>query len=145
MHNVTIEKFAKAIEFAPDDMILPFAYAQALLADERYVEAAGVLRAALAKVSPEKEEVFYPHGLYPSDDILFEHIDRLDEKTKLYSFDADLQLLLGYQLLGVGEIDEAVEPIGKASEDLENATAAGVLLNLLEKMKENGASQATKQ
>jgi tetratricopeptide (TPR) repeat protein len=134
-YDTAIEKFAKAIEFAPDDMILPFAYAQALLADERYVEAAGVLRAALAKVSPDKEEVFYPRGLYPSDDILFEQIDRLDEKTKLYSFDADLQLLLGYQLLGVGEIDQAVKPLRLAGEDLENASAATVLLNVLEKVR----------
>jgi len=140
-YDTAIEKFARAIEFAPDDMILPFAYAQALLADERYVEAAGVLRAALAKVSPEKEGVFYPRGLYTNDDVLFEQIDRLDEKAKLYSFDADLQLLLGYQLLGIGEIDQAIEPLKLASQDLENATAAAVLLNLLEKVRANSTSQ----
>jgi tetratricopeptide (TPR) repeat protein len=142
-YDTAIEKFAKAIEFAPDDMILPFAYAQALLADERYVEAAGVLRTALAKVSPEKEGVFYPRGLYTNDDVLFEQIDRLDEKAKLYSFDADLQLLLGYQLLGIGEIDQAIEPLKLASQDLENATAAAVLLNLLEKVRANSSSQNT--
>jgi hypothetical protein len=142
-YDTAIEKFAKAIEFAPDDMILPFAYSQALLADERYVEAAGVLRAALAKVSPEKEGVFYPRGLYSNDDVLFEQIDRLDEKAKLYSFDADLQLLLGYQLLGIGEIDQAVEPLHLASQDLENAAAAAVLLNLLEKVRANSSSQNT--
>jgi hypothetical protein len=118
-------------------MILPFAYAQALLANEQYTEAAGVLRAALAKVTPEKEGVFYPRGLYPGDDILFEQIDRLAEKAELYSFDADLQLLLGYQLLGIGKIDEAVEPLHQASQDLENAPAATVLLNLLEKIRAN--------
>jgi hypothetical protein len=140
-YDTAIEKFAKAIEFAPDDMILPFAYAQALLADERYVEAAGVLRAALAKVSPEKEGVFYPRGLYTNDDVLFEQIDRLDEKAKLYSFDADLQLLLGYQLLGIGEIDQAIEPLHLASQDLENAAAAAVLLNVLEKVRASSTSQ----
>jgi hypothetical protein len=140
-YDTAIEKFARAIEFAPDDMILPFAYAQALLADERYVEAAGVLRAALAKVSPEKEGVFYPRGLYTNDDVLFEQIDRLDEKAKLYSFDADLQLLLGYQLLGIGEIDQAIEPLHLASQDLENAAAAAVLLNVLEKVRASSTSQ----
>lgn len=136
-YNTAIVNFAKASELAPDDMILPFAYAQALLANEQYTEAAGVLRAALAKVTPEKEGVFYPRGLYPGDDILFEQIDRLAEKAELYSFDADLQLLLGYQLLGIGKIDEAVEPLHQASQDLENAPAATVLLNLLEKIRAN--------
>jgi len=138
-------KFANAIELAPDDMILPFAYAQALLANEQYTQAAEVLRAALAKISPQKEGVFYPRGLYSNDDILFEQIDRLAEKARLYTFDADLQLLLGYQLLGIGKLDEAVEPLHNASQDLQNAAAAAVLLNLLEKIKIDNASQNTIQ
>ena len=138
-------KFVNAIELAPDDMILPFAYTQALLANEQYTQAAEVLRAALAKVSPQKEGVFYPRGLYSNDDILFEQIDRLDEKARLYTFDADLQLLLGYQLLGIGSLDEAVEPLHNASQDLQNAAAATVLLDLLEKIKTDNASQNTIQ
>jgi hypothetical protein len=138
-------KFANAIELAPDDMILPFAYAQVLLANEQYTQAAEVLRAALAKVSPQKEGVFYPRGLYSNDDILFEQIDRLAEKARLYTFDADLQLLLGYQLLGIGKLDEAVEPLHNAGQDLQNAAAATVLLNLLEKIKTDNASQNTIQ
>lgn len=129
------ELFARAMELAPDDMILPFAYCQAFFADERYTEAAEVLRAALAKVTPEEEGVFYPRGLYSKDDILFEQMNRLAEKAELYSFDPDLQLLLGYNLLGIGELDEAVEPLRLATLDLENAPAATVLLNLLEKIR----------
>lgn len=140
-YATAIEKFAKAMEWAPDDMILPFAYAQALLANEQYVESAKVLRTALAKVSPEKEEVFYPRGLYADDEILFEQVDRLEEKARLYSFDADLQLLLGYQLLGIGELDNAVGPLRLAGQDLENAAAASVLLNVLEKVRANSTSQ----
>jgi len=136
-YDTAIVKFARASELAPDDMILPFAYAQALMANEQYTESAQVLRAALAKVSPEKEGVFYPRGLYSSDEILFEQIDRLAEKAEIYSFDADLQLLLGYQLLGIGEIDEAAEPLRQASEDLENAPAAAVLSKVLEKIRVN--------
>ncbi len=143
--NTAALKFANAIELAPDDMILPFAYTQALLANEQYTQAAEVLRAALAKVSPQKEGVFYPRGLYSNDDILFEQIDRLAEKARLYTFDADLQLLLGYQLLGIGKLDEAVEPLHNASQDLQNAAAATVLLNLLEKIKTDNASQNTIQ
>ncbi|MFB0525474.1 MAG: tetratricopeptide repeat protein [Phycisphaerae bacterium] len=134
-YEIAIEKFAKAMELAPDDMVLPFAYSQALFASEQYSEAAKVLRETLAKVSPEKEAVFYPRGLYSDDDILFEQIERLTQKAELYSFDADLQLLLGYQLLGIGEIDKAVEPLQQASQDLENADAATILLDLLAKIK----------
>jgi len=135
------ELFAQAMELAPDDMILPFAYCQTLFAAERYTEAAEVLRAALAKVSSEEEGVFYPRGLYSKDDVLFEQMNRLAEKAELYSFDPDLQLLLGYNLLGIGELDEAVEPLRLATLDLENAPAATVLLNLLEKMRIQDANE----
>jgi len=134
-YRAAIEKFARAMGLAPEDMILPFAYSQALLANEQYSEAAEVLRAVMARVSPEKEGVFYPRGLYPDEEVLFEQIDRLKEMAVSFRFDADLQLLLGYQQLGVGEIDQAVEPLLRASEDLENAPAANILLELLEKIK----------
>jgi len=134
-YDLAAETFAKAIEFAPDDMILPFAYCQALFAGEKYTEAAEVLRTALAKVSPEKEGVFYPRGLYAKDDVLLEQIGELAKKAELYSFDGDLQLLLGYQLLGIGEIDEAVEPLRLAGQNLRNASSATVLLELLEKIR----------
>jgi hypothetical protein len=94
-----------------------------------------VLRAALAKVSPEKEGVFYPRGLYADEDVLFEQIDRLAEKAGLYSFDGDLQLLLGYHLLGIGEIDEAIGALRLANQDLDNASSAAVLLSLAEKLR----------
>ncbi len=128
-------KFARAMELAPDDQILPFAYSQALIAVENYPMAAQVLREALAKVRPEEEGVFYPRGLYSDEDELLDQIDQLSEKTELYGYDADLQLLLGYQLLGIGEVDRAVDPLIHAKEDLVNAKAAGVLLNLAEKIK----------
>ena len=94
-----------------------------------------VLRESLMKVSPDKEGVFYPRGLYSDDDVLYEQINVLAEKAELYSFDADLQLLLGYQLLGIGKLDEAVEPLQQASRDMENAVAATTLLNILEKIR----------
>lgn len=134
-YNTAALKFAKAVELAPEDMILPFAYGQALLASQQYSKAAEVLRGALAKVSPEKEGVFFPRGLYPDEESLLKHIDRLAERAAQFSFDADLQLLLGYQLLGIGQHDRAVEPLMNAGRDLENAKAAGVLLELLEKIK----------
>ncbi len=134
-YGIAIDKFAKARELAPDDMVLPFAYCQSLLAAKRYSEAASVLREALKKVSPEKEGVFFPRGLYPNEDTLLAQLDELAAKAETYSFDADLQLLLGYQLLGIGEHDKAVTPLINASLDLKNAQAAEVLLKLLEKIK----------
>jgi hypothetical protein len=134
-YEAAVDKFAEAKELAPDDKVLPFAYAQALLACERYAEAAEVLRGALAKVTPEEEGVFYPRGLYSEDDILFEQIDLLSKKAETFRFDANLQLLLGYQLLGIGEIDKAIEPLQRASQDLTNADSATTLLELAAKMK----------
>jgi len=136
-YNTAALKFYQALELAPEDMVLPFAYAQALLASEQYSKAAEVLRGALAKVSPEKEGVFFPRGLYPDEETLLAHIDRLAKQAALFSFDADLQLLLGYQLLGIGQHDKAVEPLMNAGKDLKNAKAAGVLMELLEKIKTN--------
>jgi tetratricopeptide (TPR) repeat protein len=134
-YHTAATKFARAMELAPDDQILPFAYSQALIAIENYPEAARVLREALAKVRPEEEGVFYPRGLYADEDALLDQIDRLSEKAEMYTYDADLQLLFGYQLLGIGEVDRAIEPLIHAKEDLVNANAAGVLLNLAEKIK----------
>ena len=134
-YHTASTKFARAMELAPDDQILPFAYSQALIAIENYPEAAQVLREALAKIRPEEEGVFYPRGLYADEDTLLDQVDRLVEKAEIYTYDADLQLLLGYQLLGIGEVDRAVEPLILAKEDLVNAEAAGILLNLAEKIK----------
>ncbi len=133
------QKFAEAMDLAPDDMVLPFAYAQALFANGQYSEAAQALRSALQNVLAEAEGVFYPRGLYTEDDLLFEQIDLLSEVAELYSSDADIQLLLGYQLLGIGEIDEAFEPLHQASLDLNNMDSAAILLDLLERIRTEDA------
>jgi tetratricopeptide (TPR) repeat protein len=127
-------KFAEAMELAPDDMILPYAYAQALFASGQYSKAAEALRAALQNVSPSEEGVFYPRGLYPDDDTLFEQIEDLLDEVEDYSFDADMQLLLGYNLLGIGETEYARGPLERAAQDARNARAAKVLLNLVDKL-----------
>jgi tetratricopeptide (TPR) repeat protein len=145
-YEMAIEKFGEAMALAPDDMILPFAYSQALFARGQYSEAAAVLRHTLEKVTPEKEGIFYPRGLYSDDDVLFEQINQLAERAELYSFDANLQLLLGYHLLGIGELDEAVVPLQNASLDMENAVAATTLLNMLEKIRaENATTESVNQ
>ena len=133
-YGVAADKFAKAMELSPEDMILPFAYAQALFADGQYASAAAVLRQALKKVTPEKEGVFYPRGLYANDDVLFKQIEKLMNKQEEAGDNADLQLLLGYHLLGTGETGYAREPLEQASQNEKNAEAANVLLQLLDKV-----------
>jgi thioredoxin-like negative regulator of GroEL len=127
-------QFAAAMELASDDVILPYAYAQALFASGQYSKAAEVLRGALSQVSPSDEGVFYPRGLYPDDDTLFEQVEDLLDKVEDYSYDTDMQLLLGYNLLGIGETDYARAPLERAAQDFRNARAAKVLLNLVKKL-----------
>ncbi|RKY06839.1 MAG: hypothetical protein DRP65_11215 [Planctomycetota bacterium] len=134
-YDTAADKFAEAMALAPDDMVLPFAYVQALFADKKYLQAAEALRRALAKVPTDQEGVFYPRGLYPEEDILFEQIDELTEAVPLRGFDPDLQLLLGYQLLGVGDLEPATETLRQAGLNATNTTSATILLNLLEKIK----------
>ncbi len=136
-------KFQEAQALSPNDMILPFAYAQALFANGQYDQAADVLRGALKNVTPEKEGVFFPRGLYANDDVLYGQIDKLLDKADQAENDGDLQLLLGYQLLGVGETGHAREQLEQAAQDPKNAESAGILLRLAAKM-EKEAGSATK-
>ena len=133
-YSTAATKFFAAMKLAPDDVILPFAYAQALFADRQYSAAAQVLRDAFKSMSPEKEGIFYPRGLYPDDDVLFAQIERLLDKLEQFGYDGDLQLLLGYHLLGIGETEYARRPLELASRHIQNAEAARTMLSLLEKM-----------
>jgi tetratricopeptide (TPR) repeat protein len=127
-------KFDEARRQSPQDVILPYAYAQALFADGQYDKAADVLRDALKTVAPDKEGIFFPRGLYANDDVLFAQVEKLLDKVDKADEDADLQLLLGYQLLGVGETGYAREPLEQAAQDPKDATQAGILLKMLDKM-----------
>jgi thioredoxin-like negative regulator of GroEL len=135
-------KFGAAMELAPDDIVLPFAYVQAVFAQGEYEKAAEALREVLRKAPPEKEGVFYPRGLYPADDALQEQIRHLKTKVTQDPLDADLQLLLGYQLLGMGRLDEAAKPLANARLDYNNHQAATRLLSLLEKLKKADEKKA---
>jgi len=135
-------KFNEARRLSPQDMILPFAYAQALFADGRHDQAADVLRDTLQNVAPDKEGVFFPRGLYANDDVLFAQVEKLVDKADEAENDANLQLLLGYQLLGVGETGYAREPLEQAAQDPRTAAPAAVLLKLLDKMEKEAGSAA---
>ena len=141
-YDMAADKLVQAMEYAPDDMILPFAYAQTLFAGERYTDAAQALRNAMENTTTEKEGVFYPRGLYSEDEVLFGQIDQLAERARVFSFDTNYQLVLGYQLLGIGKIEEAEGPLRQALTADENIPAAAKLLNLLERIKAEAAEKA---
>jgi len=133
------EKFARAMAISPDDMILPFAYAQALMAQGKYFESADILRVVVQKSTPDKQGVFFPRGLYTDENILDEQIDRLTIEAAKNPADTDMQLLLGYQLLGIGETEKAIDPLNKANLDNRNFATVNVLLDLAEKIQAGAA------
>ncbi len=143
-YTAAIDRFSQAYSISPEDTVLPFAYVQALFAAERYSDAADILRTAMKNVTPEAQGVFYPRGLYSEDDVLVKQIDTLTAKAVQDNYNIDLQLLLGYQLLGIGEIDTAVEPLQHAALNANNYDAASKLLGLLEKIRAANAENASK-
>ena len=93
------------------------------------------------KSSPDKEGVFYPRGLYSDENVLQQQIEQLKRMVSMKTIDADSELLLGYQLLGIGRYDEAARHLQIAALDSYNKKAATMLINLLEKLKEADTQQ----
>jgi len=136
------QKFHAAMQASPEDVVLPFAYVQALFADGDYRKATEVLREAMTNVSPEQEGVFYPRGLYSEEGILEGQIKQLEQAVGHDSPDPDDELLLGYQLLGMSRFDEAGGYLKHAQRDETNRQAATVLLGVLEKLEKTGAESS---
>jgi hypothetical protein len=136
-YNAAADKFANAMKLSPDDTVLPFAYSQSLFAQGQYEQAASTLRDALAKSSPEKMGVYYPRGLYLDDNTLTNQIDQLNKEVQANPNNSDTQLLLGYQQLGMGETQQAIEHLNSAQNDKNNEAAASMLLTLAEKYQTN--------
>lgn len=130
--------FQQAMDKAPSDKILPFAYAQALFADGHYRDAVSVLRLALANSQSTEEApgVFYPRGLYQDDDMLFTHIDQFMDVQESQPQDADLKLLLGYHLLGIGEVSLARSYLVDVENYPETNPAATTLLVLADRLEQ---------
>jgi uncharacterized protein HemY len=126
--------FFQAKALAPSDVILPFAYVQSLFAEGKYVDAARNLRQVIDQQPTGSEWAFYPRGLYTDDEILMKQISKLLEQTGTNS---DLQLLAGYQLLGVHQFDSAANYLNMAISDSDNQAAAGKLLFILDNLKAN--------
>ncbi|MEE9366856.1 MAG: tetratricopeptide repeat protein [Dehalococcoidales bacterium] len=143
-YEQAVFKLRVAMVLDPEDVILPFAYSQTLFASGDYDSAAAVLRRTLEN-QPEDEAqqtVYYPRGLYQDEKVLHQQIDQLAEKAGLEADNADYQLLLGYQLLGAGRLDEAITPLHKALDmDIANSPSM-ILIKLLEKIKADEAAAA---
>jgi len=135
--------FADAMRIAGDDIVLPFAYSQALFADGQYVSAAQALRTAFENLPADKEDMFYPRGLYPDEETLTQQIDSLGTQVDSRAFDTDLQLLLGYHLVGIGQLDDAALHLQRAAGASENKPTVDKLLRLIERV-QNQENQNTK-
>lgn len=133
-YTAAAKAFADAIALEPDDLVLPFAYTQALFATEQYSKAADTLRAALIVMPAEEQGLYFPRGLYSDDEILFEQIERLQSRAATFAYDPDMTLLLGYQLLGAEQYDQARLQLENAAQYNLNSEAAAILINLLDKV-----------
>jgi tetratricopeptide (TPR) repeat protein len=123
----------------PDNPVVPFVYAQALFAAGKYSQSADVLREALTNLDTDKQQVYYPLGFYRDLTELNDQIAGLTEEAAAKPSDAELQLLLGYQLSGVARYEEALEALQKARPSYVNKEAATVLIDLLEKARATSA------
>jgi tetratricopeptide (TPR) repeat protein len=143
-YEEAILKFRVAMILDPDDMILPFAYSQALFANSDHEASVAVLRTILNQMprDEDKETVFYPRGLYEDETLLNAQIDGLLAAIVAKPTDPDLNLLYAYHMLGTGQLDKAVNPLAIAAQDPANQTSVEILTNLLEKLKADEANKA---
>lgn len=133
-YNGAAELFREAVLMSPDDEVLPFTYSQALFAAGDYALSAYVLREIMTKIPAEEPAVYFPRGLYKDDQILNDQIARLENEIRLEPFCTDYQLLLGYQYLGIGQWDKAVNALGQAARSPLNVDIVNKLLDIAEKM-----------
>lgn len=138
-------QFALAYQAAPNDKVLPFAYAQALFAVGDYKLAGPVLSGAIARIRPIEEGIFYPRGLYADENMLFAQVEALQAAAALNPTDRNLQFLLGYHYLGLGELDNAEGPLVNATADASRGPASQSLLQLLDTLKAARQQEAQMQ
>ena len=131
-YDQAVERARKATDEVPQSTVLPFVYSQSLFAAGQYEQAADVLRSAVLEVDLETQGVFFPAGFYADLNTLTDQIAELSKTADADRKNADLQLLLGYQLLGVANYDQATEALDLAELDYTNKDAAASLKYVLE-------------
>jgi hypothetical protein len=129
-YEAAAEQFRQAVQLAPDDVVVPFTYSQALFAAGNYAHAAGVLRGAIAQIPEDEMTIYYPRGLYADEKTLEGQVRILKKAVDREPFASDYQLLLGYQYLGLGHLDKAFGPLTEAAKDPANQLTAGRLIDL---------------
>lgn len=129
-------QFREAVILSPEDIILPFTYSQALFAAGDYAMAASVLRAAIDKIPNDQLTIYYPRGLYTDEKVLTAQIEKLQADAAKEPFNADHQLLLGYQYMGLGDLDKARGPLTAAAQSPSNEAAVAKLLELAAKLEQ---------
>ena len=128
----------RAVQTYPYHPILEFVYSQALFANGRYDKSADVLREALRKVDDRTQKVIFGLELYPDSLALHDKIELLSKASQADPYDADLQLLLGYQLAVMGRYDQSKEALVKAKGDYINNPAAAMLEKVLVNTEDTG-------
>lgn len=136
-YHIAVDRLQAATALEPADTVLPFAYAQALFANKQYDQAAAVISLTLSKTSTQQAEIFYPRGMYKDQNVLMTQIEDLRLAVQKNPADVQLQLLYGYQLLGIGRVDEAVAPLTAAKNDELTAVPAKALLDLLDRIQKS--------
>lgn len=130
-YSKAVVRAQEAVKQMPDNTILRFTCSQVLFAGEKYRNAAIAVRSTLEKMARTgQQDVFYPMNLYPDQDTLNKQIEKLVEAVKAPRASRNLHLLLGYQLLGVGRVDEALGHLQKAAQDPANEKAALYLVKV---------------
>jgi hypothetical protein len=142
-------KYEQALRYAEqavidnsDNALLRFVHSQTLFATGKYTNAASVLRRALQTAVTQKQDVAFAIDLYPDEDILNGQIDALKKAVSSEPQRADLRLLLGYQLFGVGRYEQALESLRQAESDQPNRQAAKVLIDIIERSNQPAPSEA---
>jgi len=141
-YATAIAKMQEAVRLEPEDTVLPFAYAQALFANNQYEQAAAVISTTLSEMSPRKAEISFPRGLYKDENILNAQIRNLERAVLMDPANSQLQLLYGYQLMGSGKIDEAKVALNVAARDAKTAAAATSLLDVIERAQQQTVTPA---
>ena len=134
-YATAIEKLRTAVRLDPNDVIMPYAYAQALFANNEYEKAAAVVHTALMGLTPQQAEVFYPRGMYQDENLLTSQIKNLERAVMMDPTNSQMQLLLGYHYLGTAQLDQAMAPLTAAQRNGSTEGPAKALLSLLEKVR----------
>jgi TolA-binding protein len=130
------DQFRQAMNTAPDDKVLPLAYAQALFADGNYADASRIVQASLTTSSAEPVIVF-PRGMYKDTGVLEGQLKKLGQAVGADASNIDLQFLYGYELFGAGHLQEAVAPLQIAKSNPQTTLAATTLLNQLGRIQQS--------